>query len=113
MSLPPIRPIDAILDRLKSIFPEGTPDRDYLVVASDGPVTEQRRMAILNLIAASPRKYRPEDAVFVTAYADRDATAARRTMHALAWRSFAWFLSDPEKLIQLHDGPPRPISGFL
>ncbi|WP_240757005.1 BsuBI/PstI family type II restriction endonuclease [Roseicella aquatilis] len=37
------------------------------VVASDGPVTEQRRRALLDLIAASPRAYRPDDAAFVTA----------------------------------------------
>jgi hypothetical protein len=102
---------------LVDIDPPGRPGAVLLVfvevVASDGPVTEQRRKAILDLIAASPRKYRPEDAAFVTAYADRDAAAARRTMNALAWRSFAWFLSDPERLIQLHDGPPRPISSLL
>nr|WP_294517991.1 BsuBI/PstI family type II restriction endonuclease [uncultured Rhodopila sp.] len=117
--------LQIILDRaellpdvvLVDINPAGRPGAVLLVfvevVASDGPVTEQRRSAILDLIAASPRKYRPDDAVFVTAYADRAAGAARRTMHALAWRSFAWFLSDPKRLIQLHDGPPRPISSLL
>lgn len=74
------------------------------VVASDGPVTEQRRRALLDLIAASPRRYGPEDAAFVTAYADRGADAARRTISALAWRSFAWFVSEPDHLLQLHDG---------
>lgn len=102
---------------LVDINPPGRPGTVLLVfvevVASDGPVTEQRRKAILDLIATSPRKYRPDDAVFVTAYADRAAGPARRTMHALAWRSFAWFLSDPERLIQLHDGPPRPISSLV
>nr|WP_294506723.1 BsuBI/PstI family type II restriction endonuclease [uncultured Rhodopila sp.] len=102
---------------LVDINPPGRPGAVLLVfvevVASDGPVTEQRRKAILDLIAASPRKYGPDDAVFVTAYADRAAGPARRTMHALAWRSFAWFLSDPQRLIQLHDGPPRPISSLV
>ncbi|MBV9248696.1 MAG: hypothetical protein JO227_05545 [Acetobacteraceae bacterium] len=31
MSLPPILPPDQILERLKIIFPEGTPDRNYLI----------------------------------------------------------------------------------
>jgi hypothetical protein len=74
------------------------------VVASDGPVTEQRQRALLDLIATAPRAYRPEDAAFVTAYMDRGADPARRTMPALAWRSFAWFVSEPDKLVQMHDG---------
>ncbi len=74
------------------------------VVASDGPVTEQRQRALLELIAASPRAYQPEHAAFVTAYMDRGADPARRTMPALAWRSFAWFVSEPDKLVQMHDG---------
>lgn len=74
------------------------------VVASDGPVTEQRQRALLDLIASAPRAYRPEDAAFVTAYMDRGADPARRTMPALAWRSFAWFASEPDRLMQMHDG---------
>lgn len=73
-------------------------------VASDGPVTEQRQRALLDWIAAAPRAYRPEDAAFVTAYGDRGADPVRRTMPALAWRSFAWFVSEPNKLVQMHDG---------
>jgi hypothetical protein len=99
---------------LVDLDPPGRPGRVLLVfvevVATDGPVTEQRREAILELIAAGPRKYDPSDVAFVTAYADRGADAVRRTMPSLAWQSFAWFLSEPEKLILLHDGPPRQIS---
>ena len=73
------------------------------VVASDGQVTEQRKQALLDLIAKSPRGYRPDDAAFVTAYADRTAAPARRTLPTLAWRSFAWFVSEPNHLVQLHD----------
>jgi hypothetical protein len=83
------------------------------VVASDGPVTEQRQKAILDLIAASPRKYGPGDVAFVTAYADRAAEPARRTIPGLAWGSFAWFMSEPDKLIQLYDGPPQSIASLL
>jgi hypothetical protein len=74
------------------------------VVASDGPVTEQRQRALLELIASAARAYRPQDAAFVTAYMDRGTDPARRTMPALAWRSFAWFVSEPDKLVQMHDG---------
>jgi hypothetical protein len=73
------------------------------VVASDGPITEQRKQALLDLIASSPRRYKPADAAFVTAYQDRAASPARRTIPTLAWRSFAWFVSEPDRLVQLHD----------
>lgn len=74
------------------------------VVASDGPVTEQRQRALLKLLASAPRGYRPEHAAFVTAYMDRGADPVRRTLPGLAWRSFAWFVSEPDRLIQMHDG---------
>ncbi len=93
---------------LVDLDPPGRPGQVLLVfvevVASDGPVTEQRQRALLDLIASAPRAYGPEDAAFVTAYMDRGADPARRTMPALAWRSFAWFVSEPDKLVQMHDG---------
>jgi hypothetical protein len=93
---------------LVDIDPPGRPGEVLIVfvevVASDGPVTEQRQRALLDLIANAPRRYRPQDAAFVTAYMDRAADPARRTLPGLAWRSFAWFVSEPDKLVQLHDG---------
>ena len=74
------------------------------MVAPRGPVTERRQRALLDLIAASPRAYRPEDAAFVTAHMDRGAYPAHCTMPSLAWRSFAWFVSEPDKPVQMHDG---------
>lgn len=92
---------------LVDLAPPGRPGRILIVfvevVASDGPVTEQRKQALLNMIRGSPREYQLEDAAFVTAYADRSAGPARRTLPSLAWRSFAWFVSEPDRLIQLHD----------
>ncbi len=96
---------------LVDLDPPGRPNEVLIVfvevVASDGPVTEQRKAALLDLISKSPRSYGPGDVAFVTAYSDRQADPARRTMSALAWRSFAWFLSEPDRLIQLHDGLPE------
>jgi hypothetical protein len=85
------------------------------VVASDGPVTEGRREALLGLLRASPLGYRDTDAAFVTAYADRGADAVRRTQSSLAWGSFAWFVSEPGHLVQLHDGATarRKLSALL
>jgi hypothetical protein len=41
---------------------------------------------------------------FVTAYLDRSAAAFKKTVDALAWGSFAWFVSEPDHLLQLHRG---------
>ena len=62
-------------------------------------MTEQRRTALLALITEAG--YDANRAAFVTAYLDRDNGAFKRTMPALAWSSFAWFLSEPDKIISL------------
>ena len=41
---------------------------------------------------------------FVTAYADRNDSAFKRSVSALAWHSFAWFTSEPEHVVALHRG---------
>ena len=41
---------------------------------------------------------------FVTAYADRDDQAFKGSMSELAWRSFAWFMSEPDHIMVLHRG---------
>ncbi len=70
------------------------------VVSSDGPVTEERRNALSELITAAG--YRPDQAAFITAYMDRGHPAFRKTISSLAWSSFAWFLSEPDHVIGLH-----------
>jgi hypothetical protein len=92
---------------LVDLAPPGRPGKVLMVfvevVATDGAMTEQRMQALLELIARSPRAYRPEDAAFVTAYSDRHAAPARRALSTLAWRSFAWFVAEPGRLVQWHD----------
>lgn len=83
----------------------GAPGDDPLfvfieVVASDGPVTSERREALVQVVTDAG--YAREQAAFVTAYLDRDHAAFKRTAPALAWRSFVWFLSEPDNLIGLH-----------
>ena len=41
---------------------------------------------------------------FVTAYEDRDDPAFRHSVSVLAWRSFAWFRSEPNHIMVLHRG---------
>ena len=103
--LPDVVLVDLVKPGLKLVFIE--------IVSSDGPVTEQRKAGILELLAASPMGYTPEDAVFVTAYRDRGAKPVPKAIRELAWGSFAWFMSEPDNLVQLHDAPPRQLKGLL
>lgn len=80
------------------------------VVATDGPITQARREALLELLAAAG--FKREQAAFVTAFADRDSAAFRRAVADLAWGSFAWCLSEPEHLIAFQ-GAATGDAGFL
>jgi len=70
------------------------------VVASDGPVTEKRREALLKLITDAG--FLESQATFLTAYADREQQPFRKTFSSLAWQSFAWCMSEPDRIIGLH-----------
>jgi len=103
--LPDVILVDSPPPALKLVFVE--------VVATDGTVTEQRKTELLELLSTSTMGFRPEDAIFVTAYRDRAARPVSRAMRELAWQSFAWFMSEPDHLVQLHDGPPRLLRLLL
>lgn len=83
------------------------------VVATDGPVTSERKAALLRLARAAG--FPEEHVTFVTAYVDRSAPAFKKTVESLAWGSFAWFAAEPEHLIVLSKGeakPTRRLSGW-
>ena len=44
------------------------------------------------------------DIAFLTAYQDRQSSGFKKTMSGLAWGSFAWFASEPDKIVILWDG---------
>lgn len=70
------------------------------VVATDGPVTEDRRAALLKLVTDAG--YESKDAAFVTAYVGRGESAFRKTFASLARQSFAWCVTEPDAIIGLH-----------
>jgi len=70
-------------------------------VATDGPVNERRKEALLALVAKGG--FPTEHVAFLTAYLDRSAAPFRKTVDSLAWGSYAWFASEPEKLIIFSD----------
>jgi hypothetical protein len=67
------------------------------VVWTDGPVNEARKEALTKI--AQGAGFPPEHLAFVTAYLDRGSAAFKKTAPNLAWGSYAWFASEPDKLI--------------
>lgn len=75
------------------------------VVATDGPVTPERKTALLQL--AQDAGFPKEHVAFVTAYLDRNSPAFRKTINSLAWGSFVWFAGEPDCLLVFHQGEAK------
>ena len=72
------------------------------VVATDGPVSESRRDSLMSV--TTDAGFAESQVAFVTAYADRSHAAFKRSVSELAWRSFAWFMSEPDHIMVLRQG---------
>lgn len=100
------------------ILADLAPDRPLLlfveVVATDGPMTEQRRSVLLEM--ATDAGFDERNVLFVTAFADRSHPAFRKAVSNLAWGSFAWCSSEPDNIIAFDGAIPgasKPLSKFL
>ncbi|MBX3671018.1 MAG: hypothetical protein KF778_21690 [Rhodocyclaceae bacterium] len=80
------------------------------VVATDGPVHEDRRGALLKLITDAG--FKPEQAAFLTAFQSRDHGAFKKTVASLAWGSFAWCFSEPQHLIAFDGMTPGAVKSL-
>lgn len=69
------------------------------VVASDGPISERRMKALQELAEAAG--FPADHIAYVTAYQDRSGAPFKKTVDALAWGSYAWFVSEPDGLVTL------------
>ena len=76
------------------------------VVASDGPISDRRKAALLQL--TDNAGFDRSNVTFVTAYQDRNRVFSR-TISSLAWGSFAWFASEPDQIIVLTEEGQEPI----
>ncbi len=80
-------------------------DRDTLwlveIVASDGPVDEQRKASFLAW--ATNHGVRAEQCRFLTAFKSRTAGPFKKAIPQLARGSFAWFLDEPEAVLSWDD----------
>ena len=70
---------------------------------------ESRKDAAVAVLERAAELSIPEEAAFVTVYIDRRSRPAGRAVRELAWRSFAWSVSELEQLFQFHGVPPRVI----
>jgi BsuBI/PstI restriction endonuclease domain/BsuBI/PstI restriction endonuclease HTH domain len=77
------------------------------VVATDGPVSDERKAALTAL--AREAGFPAEHLAFVTAYLDRSEQAFKRTVDMLAWGTFVWFASEPRNLLRLYEGRPQAV----
>jgi hypothetical protein len=75
------------------------------VVVTDGAITAQRQQALYGVTDAAG--FDRHNVAFVTAYRDRESAGFRKTASQLAWRSFAWFVSEPDNVLVLVDGAAK------
>lgn len=76
------------------------------VVATDGAITPRRQEAIFAMTDAAG--FQRSQIAFLTAYRDRESAGFKKTAAQLAWRSFAWFVSEPENIVILREGHAGP-----
>lgn len=80
------------------------------VVATDGPMTERRQREIYKITDAGG--FKRSQIAFVTAYLDRENAALKKTIPLLAWNSFGWFVSEPDKLVHFKEASEY-LSDFI
>ena len=127
MPLPALLPVSEIQERLRVIFPQGTPNRNY--VTREIAAKTIFVLLYIGAIDGTERWLRPDQVTRMTdaqatltddeareswleaslqpatgSIADRDNTAFKSSVSELAWKSFAWFASEPEHIIMLHRG---------
>ncbi|MBV7472970.1 restriction endonuclease [Pseudoxanthomonas sp. PXM05] len=70
------------------------------VVASDGPITRERKVALTALALSAG--FDEKNLAFLTAYQDRGTSVFRKGVSELAWGSYAWCVSEPHHVIEMH-----------
>jgi hypothetical protein len=70
--------------------------------ATGGAINEPRRAALQAIATAGG--FAPEDTAYVTVFKDRARSPFRGHAAALAWGSFAWFVTEPEDLVFFRKG---------
>ena len=103
LHLPDVILADVVTAAPKLVFVE--------IVATDGPINEQRKRALLNF--ATEAGFSISNTFFVTAFEDRSAPAFRKLVSDIAWGTFVWFVSEPDKLIAFREGLIKELSALF
>jgi hypothetical protein len=69
------------------------------VVATDGPVTEDRKRLLMEIVQSS--NIPKESVKFLTAFEERNANAFRKAFSKIAVDTLVWFRTEPELLVIL------------
>lgn len=77
------------------------------VVATDGPVTAERKLQFLELTDAAG--YDPDQIVFLSAFRKRNASPLKRRLDSLAVDSAVWCMAEPDLLIWLGEKTGNPF----
>lgn len=72
-------------------------------VASDGPITEDRKLQLLRW--ARDQRIPAEYCYFLTAFLDRNSSASKRRLKDLAVGTFAWYASEPTRELAWYEIP--------
>ena len=103
-NLPDVILADISTESPKVIFVE--------VVATDGPVNEQRKQALLRV--AADAGFDKAHVFFVSAFADRSSPAFRKLVSEIAWGgTFSWFMAEPDKLLAFKEGGTAELAGLF
>lgn len=89
---------DALLVDIESI-----PPVFWIVeaVASDGPISEDRKRSLLRW--AAKQRIPEESCRFLTAFGSRNAAPAKRRLKDLAAGTYAWYADEPERELAWYD----------
>ena len=71
-------------------------------VATDGPVNDRRKQELIQL--AKEANYKESDCAYVTVFKDRADSASRKLVPSIAWNTFIWYATEPEKIVFLRKG---------
>lgn len=81
------------------------------IVATDGPINRERKLALSKI--AADAGFKNQHLAFLTAFIDRSASPFKKAITELAWGSWAWFVSEPENLIDLRADSTLELKGRL
>lgn len=80
------------------------------VVASDGPINRMRKEALSEI--AKDAGFEEEHLAFLTAFNDRSITQFKKAISEIAWGSYIWFVSEPDHIIEMHDGNTKKLTAL-